>query len=286
MPELPEVETIIRELKKSPIVRDKIVNIKVRWPKTIKTHSVDDFKNELIGNRIIELSRRAKYLVFKISSGKTLILHLRMTGKLILHKKGKTIGTHDHVIFYFKNGYQLHYNDTRKFGRFYLTDRPQEILGKLGPEPLNAGFKLKNFRKALGKRTGQIKPLLLNQQFIAGLGNIYADEALWEAGIHPEQNADLISSAKQKKLYKAIRKVLKAGIKNKGTTLGPGPGNFARMNRERGNHRKLLKVYKKEGEACPRCGRRIKKIKVAQRSSHFCSNCQRQRHRSSGSTDK
>jgi len=279
MPELPEVETIIRELKKSPIVQAKIADIQVRWPKTIKTHSIDNFKNELIGKKIIDFIRRAKYLIFEISNDKTLILHLRMTGKLILYKKGKALDKHDHVIFYFKHGYQLHYNDTRKFGRFYLTDNPQKILGRLGPEPLNDGFKFKNFSESLSQRTGKIKPLLLNQKFIAGLGNIYADEALWEAGIHPEQNADLISPAKQKKLYKAIKKVLKKGIKNKGTTLGPGLGNFARMNRQRGNNRKFLKVYHKEGKACPRCGRKIKKIKVAQRSSHFCSNCQRQRHK-------
>lgn len=275
MPELPEVETIIRDLKKSPFQNKEIVDIDVTWPRAVRGYSVEEFKNELIGNSIQDFGRRAKYLVFSISNGKTLILHLRMTGKLILHDQGDSLEEHDRVVYYFENGLQLHYNDTRKFGRFYLTDDPQEILGKLGPEPLSENFTLEQFRKNLSKRSRMIKSLLLDQSFIAGLGNIYTDEALWEAGIHPKQSTDLIPEDKQGKLYQAIKNVLQRGIKNKGTTLGSGLGNFARMNQERGRNSDSLQVYQRDGEKCYRCCSKIKKTKVSQRSTHFCPRCQK-----------
>ena len=279
MPELPEVETIIRDLKNSRFRKNKITDIKIDWPKTVKTHSVKEFQDELIGEHFTGFNRRAKYLIFRLSIDKTLIMHLRMSGKLIFHEKDTAVRKHDQVVFYFADGNQLHFNDTRKFGRMYLTEEPELILGKLGPEPLDGEFKANEFRDKLKNRSRMIKSLLLDQTFIAGLGNIYTDEALWEAGIHPEQSANLISKNKQKKLYNAIKKVLRQGIKNKGTSLGSGMGNYARTDKKMGDNRKALKVYQRDGEPCPRCGHKIKKIKVAQRSSHYCSNCQRQRHK-------
>ncbi|MCF7885129.1 MAG: DNA-formamidopyrimidine glycosylase [Candidatus Marinimicrobia bacterium] len=276
MPELPEVETIIQDLKESNLLNKKINNVKIRWAKSIATHSTAEFKDELISSKIKNFRRRAKYLVFNLSRDKILIIHLRMTGKIIFYPDNAPFKKHDRVIFHFDNGHQLRFNDTRKFGRIYLTNNPDDILGKLGPEPLDPDFTLADFKNILEGRSGMIKALLLNQSFIAGLGNIYTDEALWEAGIHPKQKANLISTRKQKKLYTAIKHVLKKGIKNKGTSLGSGLGNYARTNQEAGNNRKFLNVYQKDGEPCPRCGKKIKKTKVSQRSSHFCSNCQRQ----------
>ena len=271
------METIIRDLKSSQFRDNEIIDVKVDWPKTIKTHSPDEFKEKMSGARLTGFDRRGKYLIFYLSIDETLIIHLRMTGKLIFHKKDAAIEKHDRVVFYFANGLQLHFNDTRKFGRFYLTSDPNDRLGKLGPEPLTEDFKLSRFREKLNSRSRMIKSLLLDQSFVAGLGNIYVDEALWEAGIHPEQSAELISEEKQNKLYQAIKNVLKRAIKNKGTSLGSGLGNYARTDKQRGDNRKALQVYQRAGKACPRCGRKIKKIKVAQRSSHYCSNCQRQR---------
>jgi formamidopyrimidine-DNA glycosylase len=169
----------------------------------------------------------------------------------------------------------LFYNDTRKFGRFFLTKNPQEIIGKLGPEPLSKNFLFSEFSQKLASSLRKIKALLLDQHFIAGLGNIYTDEALFEAGIHPEQAGNTISEKKKKDLFFAIQKVLKKGIENQGTSLGDGQSNYSSSDNHRGKNQHALKVFARTGQPCLNCATPIKKMVVAQRGTHYCPHCQK-----------
>ncbi|MFP4546484.1 MAG: DNA-formamidopyrimidine glycosylase [Fidelibacterota bacterium] len=278
MPELPEVETIVKSLL--PVVQNKkITDVRINFPKVLATHKPAEFSKLVIGKKINTITRRGKYIVFHLSGNWVLILHLRMTGKLIIAGKNATETKHDHLIISLDNGKRLFYNDTRKFGRFYLTQNPQEKLGKLGPEPLGEDFKFKNFSKKLQATQRKIKAVLLDQNIVAGLGNIYTDEALFEAGIHPEQPASTISRQKQKKLFFAIQNVLRKGIQNKGTSLGDGQTNYVSSDSASGSNQYSLQVFARTGLPCPKCQRAIKKIIVAQRGTHYCSNCQRIRKR-------
>ena len=274
MPELPEVETIVRGLRKN-ILNTKIKKIEINYSKIIETHSTDDFISILINKQITEINRRAKYIVFELSNQYSLILHLRMTGKVLIKTKNDIPTKHDHIIIHLDNNICLFYNDTRKFGRFYLTNNRKLILGKLGPEPFGKNFIFSEFSQNLSKTQRKIKALLLDQSFVAGLGNIYTDEALWEARIHPEQSANNISQNKQKALFEAIKNVLQKGIENQGTSLGDGQGNYASSENNRGNNQNSLMVFAKTGEPCPNCENPIQKIVVAQRGTHFCPSCQK-----------
>jgi len=276
MPELPEVETIVRGLTiqmQTPIITD----VTIYFSKIIADHQPDEFRDRVIGKRIIKITRRAKYIVFHLSENWYLILHLRMTGKVIIARDGQKASRHDHLVLHLDNGTQLFYNDTRKFGRFYLTQNPAEKLGKLGPEPLGEDFKFKEFSRKLKSTQRIIKAVLLDQTFVAGMGNIYTDEALFEAGIHPEQPTSTLSRQKQKNLFTAIQNVLRKGIQNKGTTLGEGKPNYVSSDNKRGSNQHSLQVFARTGLPCPKCQRSIKKIVVAQRGTHYCSNCQRLR---------
>jgi len=274
MPELPEVETIVRGLREK-ILNKKIIKIDVNYSKTIDTHSAEDFRSILLNSQIIDITRRAKYIVFHILNSYSLILHLRMTGKVLIKTKNDIATKHDHITFHLENGTQIFYNDTRKFGRFYLTKDKEKILGKLGPEPLGNSFIYAEFSKKLASTQRKIKAVLLDQSFIAGLGNIYTDEALWEARIHPEQPANNISQSKQKALFEAIKNVLIKGIENRGTSLGDGQGNYASSGNNRGNNQNTLNVFAKTGKPCPNCENIIQKIVVTQRGTHFCPMCQK-----------
>ena len=276
MPELPEVETIVRGLTiqmQTPIITD----VTIYFSKIIADHQPDEFRDRVIGKRIIKITRRAKYIVFHLSENWYLILHLRMTGKVIIARDGQKASRHDHLVLHLDNGTQLFYNDTRKFGRFYLTQNPAEKLGKLGPEPLGEDFKFKEFSRKLKSTQRIIKAVLLDQTFVAGMGNIYTDEALFEAGIHPEQPTSTLSRQKQKNLFTAIQNVLRKGIQNKGTTLGEGKPNYVSSDNKSGSNQHSLQVFARTGLPCPKCQRSIKKIVVAQRGTHYCSNCQRLR---------
>jgi formamidopyrimidine-DNA glycosylase len=198
-----------------------------------------------------------------------------MSGRLH-HVPDKTPRSdHEHVILGFDDGSELRFHDTRKFGRLYLLERAEKILGRLGPEPLEPGFTAQRFAQMLKARCRLLKPLLLDQSFLAGLGNIYVDEALWESGLHPQRRSDLLSAAEARALHAAIRRVLRRGIKNLGTSLGTGKANFYSVSRRRGRNRDELKVFRRTGEPCPRCGSEIRRIVVGQRSTHLCSRCQK-----------
>jgi formamidopyrimidine-DNA glycosylase len=274
MPELPEVHTIVHDLNVAGLVGTTIAAARVFWPRTIAFPSPRAFCRTIKGKKISAITRRGKFLVFDFENSHHLLIHLRMSGRIHLADADSKRLRHEHVILSFDDGKQLRLHDTRKFGRLYLVDNPQKILGKLGPEPLAGDFKLKKLAERLYKRKRLLKPLLLDQTFIAGLGNIYADEALWEAKIHPCRIASTLSDAEIKSLHRAIPKVLKRGIKNLGTTLGTGKTNFYSVARRRGQNEEELKIFRRTGLDCPRCKATVERIIVGQRSTHICPRCQ------------
>lgn len=269
MPELPEVETIARQLRARGVEGRTILSVKVNWAPTVDPLSAAAFSRQVRGNVIDEISRVGKWMMFSLSSGRTLMIHLRMSGSFSMEQ-----GSHDRIILKLSDGLNLYYRDTRKFGRWKLVDDPQDILDKLGPDALTRNFTQHYFFEAMRKRHRMIKPLILDQSVLAGLGNIYADEALWESRIHPERLSDSLSEIELQKLFKAIRHVLRVGVKNRGTSLGDGKTNYRDVEGESGGHRAKVKAYGRAGEACERCGTRLEKTVVAQRGTTYCPSCQ------------
>jgi formamidopyrimidine-DNA glycosylase len=274
VPELPEVQTIVDGLNAAGLPGCRIESVAVRWPKTIATCSPEGFHRKLKGRAILGISRRAKYIVFELSDGLWMLVHLRMTGRLMLKMRTEREDPHLQVLLVLDDGRGLAYHDTRKFGRFFLTEAPASILGGLGPEPLSSSFSAKILEQRIGRRRSRIKPLLLDQGFLSGLGNIYVDEALWLARVHPLRAANTLSLQEVRSLHRAIRSVLRQGIRNAGTSLGNGKGNFISPQSDRGRNGNQLKVFQRTGQACCRCGQAIERIVVGQRSTHICSKCQ------------
>ena len=275
MPELPEVQTIINDLKAAGIEGTIITGAKVFWARTIAEPSASAFCRRIKGKKISAIRRRGKFIVFDFKNGGHLLMHLRMTGRLHLVAQKSPRKKHEHVILNFKGGKQLRFHDTRKFGRIYLTPEADKILGPLGPEPLAAGFTCKILARRLSLRKRLLKPLLLDQAFIAGLGNIYVDEALWESKIHPCRIAASLTEPEIRALHRAIPRVLKRGLKNLGTSLGTGKANFYSVAKHQGRNRDKLNVFRRTNRPCPRCQTIIQRIIVGQRSTHICPKCQK-----------
>jgi len=271
VPELPEVETYVRELRPWLIGR-RITGVAVHWPRTIRGWRVDAFQQRLVDQTILDLSRRGKYLVCHLSGGDYLLLHLKMSGRLCLTPATAPTDRHAHTVFELDNGEQLRFHDARKFGRVYLVDDPEVVVGSLGPEPLAEDFTPAILDRLLDRRKGRLKPLLLNQTFVAGLGNIYVDEALHTAGLHPLRPVQSLSPDERRRLYEAIRLVLRRGIEARGTTFVDA-NPFLRTSGEPGWYQP--QVYGREGKPCPVCGTPITRIVVGQRGTHLCPNCQR-----------
>ena len=273
MPELPEVETIVKGLSEL-ITGNVINNIIIREPKIIAFPDAKDFKKSLCGKTIKAINRRGKYILIRIEDDKTLVIHLRMTGKLLVKPHELQYDTHTHIIFELSNKMDIRFHNVRKFGRMYLIENGAYQnaggLAKLGPEPLSNKFTLDKFKGLFKSRSANIKSLLLNQSFIAGMGNIYTDEALFIAGISHDRNADTLTDSEKEKLYRSIRKVLKNGIKYGGTSFS----DYLNAIGEKGDFQKELKVYQQTGEKCPECGETIEKKRVAGRGTHYCPNCQ------------
>lgn len=271
MPELPEVETLIRSLRK-PLTGRRITSVHLEWPNMLVRPTLPEFCSSIVGRRVTSLDRRGKYLVFHLDGDSnrptTLILHLKMSGNLLVQSASSERAKHDRVVFGLDNGTDLRFNDPRKFGRVFLVARPEEVLAKLGPEPLSDSLTEQGFLDRLASRPGAIKPLLLDQTFLAGIGNIYADESLWRARIHPLTKAARLSAAEGIRLRSAIRQTLELGIRHAGTDAGDGVVPD-------GNYRP--RVYAREGRPCYRCGSAISKIIVGQRGTHLCPECQRAR---------
>lgn len=274
MPELPEVQTILEDLKQAHLVGSHIQKVKVYWPRTIGPMTPRAFCNLLTHKRILNLERRGKYLIFTLSEGYFLCIHLRMTGRFLLVHPDMPESPYIRLRLDLDQGKSLYYHDTRKFGRWYLVQDPQTIVGKLGPEPLSTDFSFDSFWNHLKHRKRTLKPLLLDQTFLAGLGNIYVDEALWDAQLHPLQPAHLLTLQQAQALHLSIIHVLQRGIKSQGTTLGKGRTNYYRLDGAQGEHQTLLQVFRRTGQPCPRCGQLIIRLIVAQRSTHLCPHCQ------------
>ncbi len=272
MPELPEVETIVRALRPQ-LVGATVLEAEVRWGRTVAEPGVKAFKERVRGQTVLEVGRRAKFVNIRLSAY-NLLIHLRMSGDLSV-KMGKIeAGKHDRLILKLRlPGVEgrlgnLVFNDTRKFGRVWLTDEAGEVTGDLGPEPLEEGFTAEWLYRALRGRHRQLKPLLLDQTFLAGLGNIYTDEALHLARLHPLRLSDTVTRAGAGRLRDAIRSVLEEGIRRNGASI-----DWVYRGGEYQNH---FRVYGREGKACPVCGRRIRRIVVGQRGTHYCPNCQKE----------
>ncbi len=264
MPELPEVETIARKLKPE-LVGKTILEADLRWPRTLAYPSARKFKEQIKGQKILRVGRRAKYLDISLS-GFDLLIHLRMSGDLFI-KKGKIkTEKHDRLILKLTGDQSLVFNDTRKFGRVWLTASPENVLGRLGPEPLSVDFTPQWLHAALQNKHRQLKPLLLDQTFLSGLGNIYTDEALHIAKLHPLAASDSITAEQAQALQDAVRKVLKEGIRRNGASI-----DWVYRGGEFQNH---FRVYDRKGKPCPACGTKIERIIVGQRSTHYCPNCQ------------
>lgn len=264
MPELPEVETIARKLKPDLVGRT-ILSADLFWPRTLSFPSPRRFKAQIKGQTIRDVGRRAKFLIVQLSDT-YLLVHLRMSGDLVIRDSTIRPQTHDRLVIKLSGGSSLVFNDTRKFGRVWLTPEPEEVLGRLGPEPLGTDFTPQWLHAALQKKHRQLKPLLLDQTFLAGLGNIYTDEALHIARLHPLTASDSITAEQARALHAAIHSVLNEGIRRNGAS-------FDWVYRG-GEFQNYFRVYAREEEECPVCGTRIERILVGQRSTHFCPRCQ------------
>jgi formamidopyrimidine-DNA glycosylase len=274
LPELPEVQTIVDGLISASIVGKRIKKASVLWAKTIATSSPRQFARRIKNKRIINIRRRGKFIVFDLSDRIFLAVHLRMTGRFELGSATTPPNRHVHIVLDINEGIRLMFHDTRKFGRFYLTKQINNVIGSIGPEPLDSGFTAKRLAAMLSNRKRQIKPLLLDQTFLAGLGNIYVDESLWRACIHPERSAHSLQWVEVKSLHRAIRHVLRQGLRNAGTSLGMGLGNYSGLKMARGRNSRYLKVFQRAGQACFKCGHQIERLVVGQRGTHVCPNCQ------------
>ncbi len=265
MPELPEVETIVRRMRPE-IMGRKITAADLCWERTLATPEPAHFKKSILGQSIASVDRRAKYIVVQLSAD-SLLIHLRMSGDILFREEGKVAHKHDRLLLGFDNGRYLAFNDMRKFGRVWLTPTPEDVLGKLGPEPLDEDFTAEIFYEKLQQHKRQIKPLLLDQYFLAGMGNIYTDEALHLAGLHPLAKSDLIERKQAQSLWRSIRKVLEEGITRNGTSID--------WIYRGGDYQNYLQVYGRTDEPCFKCGTAIQKTVVGQRGTHFCPQCQR-----------
>lgn len=270
MPEMPEVQTIADDLR-GHLTGREIMGVTINWPSTIAEPEVSQFESRVVGLCIRQVSRRGKYIVIQLECG-YLLIHLRMSGQLRVAPREESLESHIRVIFDLDDGRQMRFRDIRKFGRIYLVDDPREITAGLGPEPLGEEFSLGCFRRQLAGRSGRLKPLLLNQSFLAGLGNIYADEVLFAAQLHPLRKADSLTRAEQASLHEAIRVVLDGAVAGRGTTLSDG--GYTDASGQTGTYQSELAVYGRTGHPCPRCRTPIERIVVGGRSAHFCPLCQ------------
>ena len=274
MPELPEVETVRRGLEKL-ILGKKISSVEIRYPKMIKT-DLDQFQKELPGQEIQSMGRRGKYLIFYLTD-KVLISHLRMEGKYFYYPDQVPERKHAHVLIHFEDGGTLVYEDVRKFGTMELL--APELLDayfvskKLGPEPTEQDFDLEIFRGALKKSKKPIKSHLLDQTLVAGLGNIYVDEVLWRAKVHPASPSQSLTRAEATAIHEQTIEVLGQAVEKGGSTIRTYTNAFG----EDGTMQDFHQVYDKTGEACSRCGAIIEKIQLGGRGTHFCPKCQRRK---------
>jgi len=290
MPELPEVETVVRGLRER-IIGEVITAVEIYWPRTVAGHAPADLAAGLVGAAVTGVSRRGKYAVISLGERGCLLVHLRMTGRLLVEEPDEPevrpsaegadtdppawegpagLARHTRVLWRFASGRRLRFWDLRKFGRVLWAPTPNEALAALGPEPLAPDLTPAILGEMLHARRRQLKPLLLDQHFIAGLGNIYVDETLWEARIHPARRSDSLTDDEVARLHAAIVDVLRAAVRGRGTTLRDyrGADNLP------GDYQRALAVYGREGHPCRRCGHAIERIVIGNRGTRLCPICQ------------
>ncbi len=270
MPELPEVETVVRGLR-GPLVGRRIANMWHDWSPTIHSPGAAEFAARIAGQEVSAINRRGKYILVELEHD-TLVIHLKMSGRLYVAAADSTREADRwvHVRFDLDRGQQLRFSDVRKFGRVYLTNDVASLLGHLGPEPLSDAFSLEAFRAGMDGRKRAIKAHLLDQEIVAGVGNIYADEALFRAGIHPVAAAGTLNDAQSARLQQTIRDALGAGIEHEGASINW----YRKPDGQKGESQNHFFVYGRAGLPCRQCGTAINKTRVAQRGTHFCPLCQ------------
>lgn len=281
MPELPEVETIVRSLRnpsqwslvegqsfhdRPGVIHRQVKKVDLLWAKTLETPTPEEFQRRMVGQIIKDVARRGKFIVLTLTQD-TLLLHLRMSGDLRVEEQTAVLQKHDRLVVNFVDGTRLVFNDMRKFGRAWLVADPQEVLGDLGPEPLDPRLSGTDLYPGWHKSGRAIKTLLLDQTLLAGVGNIYSDEGLFLAKIHPLTPGNVLTEGDCERLLTGIRKVLGEGIRRNGASI-----DWVYRGGDFQNH---FKVYQRTGEACEVCGSTIERLVIGQRSSHYCPNCQK-----------
>ena len=281
MPELPEVETVARDLRPR-LVGATIVGARCSWARTLRTHDPIAFADAVAGREVLAVGRRAKQLVIELSGDAALTVHLKMTGQLFVVPAGSPEDAYLRLVLELADGRELRFRDIRKFGKVGLYGRDPvsgelvtevggtAVFAAIGPEPLDDAFTLRDFRRRLRKRKGRLKSLLLDQSFVAGVGNIYADEALWRSKLHPLRTVGTLGVPDERHLYAAVRGVLGEAVERRGSSID----DYTAPDGD-GSMQEVLDVYQRTGEPCRRCGRPIKRIVIGARSTHFCSWCQR-----------
>ena len=242
------------------------MSARLLWPRTLAEPDIETFQAVLLGQSVQDVGRRAKFLTLTLSES-TLVIHLRMSGDLKVEPSENPIAKHDRLALDFTSGWRLSFNDTRKFGRVWLLNDTKSLFSELGPEPNDPDLTPARFHEMLRARKRSIKPLLLDQHFLAGMGNIYTDEALFRARIHPLQSSETLDLQDAARLLEAIRYTLELGIESNGASI-----DWVYRGGDFQNH---FQVYQQNNNPCPCCGQPINKITVGQRGTHFCPACQR-----------
>ncbi len=271
MPELPEVETVARQLR-PVLVGARVRALCLDWKRTLEERAPGLCAREIAGRRCTAIERRAKYLLLRFGAERTLLVHLRMTGRLTVRGEEEPVGAWRRAALLLDRRRRLDFDDPRKFGRWTWTEAPERELAALGPEPLGPTFDARWLQEALRARRARLKPLLLDQSFLAGLGNIYVDEALHRSGLHPLRSSARVGSAEAAALHRAIVEVLTEAIEREGSSFDVF---YRTPEGQPGSFQDSFRVYDRAGEPCRTCGTAIERIEVAQRGTHFCPRCQR-----------
>ncbi len=272
MPELPEVETVRRRL--APVLEGRrFVEVEISDPRLTRPHDPDETARELVGERVVEVDRRGKYLIVRFESGRALLIHLRMTGAVLTGAAAEH-EAHRRAVVKLDDGSDVAYRDVRRFGTWLLlepADVEPYIAARVGREPLDAAYRASHLAAQLKSRRAPIKAALLDQRTVAGVGNIYADEALWRAQVHPLTPANELGAAEVKAVHKGVRQALAAGVRRQGSTLR----DYRLPDGTSGTAQDRFKAYGRAGQPCERCGTPIDKIRVAGRGTWYCPSCQR-----------
>lgn len=270
MPELPEVETYARDLA-GVLPGRRLTGARVGWPNQLPRNDAGEFSDDVAGQRIEGVSRRGKYLVFRLSRD-WLLVHLKMSGRFAIAPRSAPADPHAHLVLALDGDEELRFHDPRKFGRAYLLADPACVLDAVGPEPLDPAFGVEALATRIAGRRGRLKPLLLDQRFLAGLGNIYTDESLWAARLHPVRPADSLDATDVARLHAAIRETLARAVEARGSSLSDA--GYRDLTGNPGEMQDTLAVYGRQGEPCRRCGGTIVRTVVAGRGTHLCPACQ------------